>query len=77
LDKNEGSHGEYLEEWREVKIHGEMPPNRRDLRGGRGGGERDMEGGARDRGGRSGGRAREGVWLRVAQPLKHVQTMAP
>jgi hypothetical protein len=44
LDKNEGSHGEYLEEWREVEIHGEIPPIRRDLRGRRVGGERDTGG---------------------------------
>jgi hypothetical protein len=47
LDKNEGSHGEYLEEWREVEIHGEIPPNWWDFRGRRVGGERDTGGGAR------------------------------
>jgi hypothetical protein len=44
LDKNEGSHGEYLEKWREVEIHEEIPPNRRDLRERRVGGERDRRG---------------------------------
>jgi hypothetical protein len=54
LDKNEGSHGEYLEEWREVEIHGEIPPIQWDLRGRRVEGERDTGGGAQTRGGRSG-----------------------
>jgi hypothetical protein len=49
LDKKEGSHGEYLEEWKEVKIHGEIPPIRWDLIGRRVGGERDIGGGARAR----------------------------
>jgi hypothetical protein len=43
LDKYEGSHGEYLEEWREVEIHGEIPPIRWDLRGRRVGGERETQ----------------------------------
>jgi hypothetical protein len=41
-----GSHGEYLEEWREVEIHGEIPPNRRDLSGRRVGRERETQEGA-------------------------------
>jgi hypothetical protein len=44
LEKIECSHGEYLEEWREVEIHGEIPPNRRDLRGRRVEGERERRG---------------------------------
>jgi hypothetical protein len=55
LDKNECSHGENLEEWMEVKNHGEIPPNQRDLRGRRVGGERDRRG-------RSGSRRKNGRW---------------